>query len=133
MKKIVIAVIVCMSLFMGACKEKLVSTTYTIGCMGYQYGAVIPSDWQAVEDYFSSNVAYNKLIEFENKTVTENDAEALSYFDEQMKKVDTAYVCSLLSGDDYYIYGIATLGIDNQYRFIKALKFKEEGVEELDQ
>jgi major membrane immunogen (membrane-anchored lipoprotein) len=127
MKKVVIAVVVCMSLLLGACKDKLVSTTYTIGCLGYQYGAVNPSDWQAIEDYMSSNVTYNKLVTFENKTVTENDAEASAYFDTQMAKVDTAYVCSLMEGNDYYIYGIATQNTDGSYRYIKAMKFSENG------
>lgn len=128
MKKVVIAVIVCMSLFLGACKDKTVSTTYTIGCLGFQFGA---SDWQAVQDYFSSNVAFNQLVTFENKTVTENDAEALAYFDKQMEKVDTAYVCTLLTGEDYYIYGIATLDQNNNYRYIKAIKFMKDGAEEV--
>lgn len=131
MKKIVIAVIVCASLFLGACKEKLVSTSYTIGCLGYQLGAVVPSDWQAIEDYMSSNVAYNKVVTFENRTAPENDAEALDYFNNQMNKVDTAYICSLLSGEDYFVYGIATLDQDNSYRYIKAMKFMKDGVEEV--
>lgn len=131
MKKVVIAVIVCMSIFLGACKDKMVSTTYTIGCLGYQYGSVTPSDWQAIEDYFSSNVAFNKLVTFENKTATENDAEALAYFEKQMEKVDEAYVCGLLQGDDYYIYGIATKNTDDTYRYIKAVKFLKEGVVEV--
>jgi major membrane immunogen (membrane-anchored lipoprotein) len=127
MKKVVIAVVVCMSLLLGACKDKLVSTTYTIGCLGYQYGAVNPSDWQAIEDYMSSTVTYNKLVTFENKTVTENDAEAKAYFDTQMAKVDTEYVCSLMMGNDYYIYGIATQNTDGSYRYVKAMKFSENG------
>lgn len=131
MKKVVIAVIVCMSLFLGACKEKMVSTTYTIGCLGYQMGSVTPSDWVAIEDYFSSNVAFNKLVTYENKTTTENDAEALAYFNKQMEKVDVDYVCELLNEEDYYIYGIATLDQNDNYRYIKALKFKKEGVEEV--
>lgn len=128
MKKVIIAVVVCMSLFMGACKDKLVSTTYTIGCLGYQYSAVNPpSDLQAIEDYMFSTVTYNKLVTFENKTVTENDAEASAYFDMQMAKVDTAYVCSLMAGNDYYIYGIATQNTDGTLRYIKAMKFSENG------
>lgn len=117
-----------MSLLLGACKDKLVSTTYTIGCLGFQYSAVNPSsEWQAIEDYMSSKVTYNKLVTFDNKTVTENDAEASAYFDMQMAKVDTAYVCSLLKEDDYYIYGIATQNSDGSYRNIKAMKFSEDG------
>lgn len=127
MKKVVIAAVVCMSLLLGACKDKLVSTTYTIGCLGYQSAAVNPSDWQAIEDYMSSEVVYNKLITFENKTVTENDAEARSYFDSQMSKVDTAYVCSLMTGNDYYIYGIASQNSDGSYRYIKAMRFTKDG------
>ena len=127
MKKVVIAVVVCMSILLGACKDKLVSTTYTIGCLEYQYGAVDPSDFQAIEEYMSSRVTYNKLITFENKTVTENDAEASAYFDAQMAKVDTAYICSLMSESDYYVYGIATQNSDGTLRYIKAMKFTEDG------
>lgn len=128
MKKAVIAVMVCMSFFLGACKDKMVSTTYTIGCLGYQYSAVNPSsDWQAIQDYMSSNVTFNKLVTYENKTVTENDAEASAYFDSQMAKVDTAYVCSLLEENDYYVYGIATQNADGSYRYVKAMKFSENG------
>ncbi len=127
MKKVVIAVVVCMSIFLGACKDKLVSTTYTIGCLECQYGAVDPSDFQAIEEYMSSRVTYNKLITFENKTVTENDAEASAYFDAQMAKVDTAYICSLMSESDYYVYGIATQNSDGTLRYIKAMKFTEDG------
>ena len=76
-------------------------------------------------------MAFNKLVTFENKTVTENDAEALAYFDKQMEKVDTAYVCTLLTGEDYYIYGIATLDQNNNYRYIKAIKFMKDGAEEV--
>ena len=128
MKKAVIAVIVCMSLFLGACKDKTVSTTYTIGCLGFQYGSVNPSDWQAIQDYFSANVAFNKLVTFENKTVAENDAEARDYCEKQIVKLDTNYVCSLITEDDYYIYGIATQNADGSYRYIKAIKFKKDSV-----
>ena len=130
MKKVVIAVIVCMSLFLGACKDKMVSTTYTIGCLETQYGSVTASEWQSIEDYFSANVAFNKLVTFENKTASENDAEARAYCERQIVKLDTAYVCSLIAGTeiDYYIYGIETLNADGSSRYIKAIKFNKDGV-----
>jgi hypothetical protein len=131
MKKIVFVAIAVVALFLGGCKDKKITTQYTIGCLGYQYGASGESDWEAVDPYFQSHVDYNKIVEFEGKTTAENDAQAVKYFDEQMTKIDTAYVCSMFSGSDYFIYGIATLYASGNYRFVKAMKFQEGGAVEV--
>ena len=132
MKKIVFVTIAVLALCLGGCKEEKVTTQYTIGCLGYQTGSPDNSNWgEAVNQYFQSHVDYNKIVEFEGKSSAENDAQAVKYFDEQMAKIDTAYVCSMFSGSDYFIYGIATLYASGNYRFVKALKFQEGGAVEV--
>lgn len=74
---------------------------------------------------------YNKLITFESKTLAENDTKANQYFDEQVKKLDTAYVCSLMNASDYFEYGIATLNKDGGYRYLRLLRFTESGMTEI--
>ena len=112
MRKIVFVAIVCLSVVLGACKHS-VTTQYTIGCLGYQYGNLNPngSDWAELESYFKSNVK--------------------QLFNEQWAKIDTAYVCGLLFGSDYFIYGIATLNAGGDYRRIEAKKFTHNGVEDV--
>ena len=131
MKKIVFVTIAVLALCLGGCKEEKVTTQYTIGCLGYQFGSLEGSSWENIESYFNSQVDYNKIVEFEGKSSAENDAQAVKYFDEQMAKIDTAYVCSMFSGSDYFIYGIATLYASGNYRFVKALKFQEGGAVEV--
>ncbi len=131
MKKIVFVAILGVALLFGGCNKKLVSTQYTIGCLGYQYGSVEGSDWEELQSYFSSHVEYNKLITFESKTLAENDAKATQYFDEQVKKLDTGYICSLLNDLDYFEYGIATLNIDGSYRYVRLVRFEESGMTEI--
>jgi hypothetical protein len=130
MKKVVIAIIVCTSLFLISCKEKTITTKYTIGCIGFDSGNYDPTDWTAVEAYFSSQVAYNKTVTFEGKSLPENDAQALQYYNDQIEKLDTAYVCSLIKGTDSFIYGIQTLNKDGSYKVIGALQFQHDGTSE---
>lgn len=133
MKKIVFVAIAVAALCLGGCKDKKITTQYTIGCLGYQFGSPDESNWEAVDLYFQSHVDYNKIVEFEGISLAENDAQARAYYDEQMVKVDTAYVCSMLTGSDYFIYGIATLNASGDYRYIKAMKFQEGGAVEVTQ
>ena len=132
MRKIVFVAIVCLSVVLGACKHS-VTTQYTIGCLGYQYGNLNPngSDWTEHESYLKSNVKYNQLVSFEGNSLSENDKQARQLFNEQWAKIDTAYVCGLLFGSDYFIYGIATLNAGGDYRRIEAKKFTHNGVEDV--
>lgn len=130
MRKIIFAAIICLSVVLGACKHN-VTTQYTIGCLGYQYGSIEGSDWQTLENYFKTNVEFNKVVSFEGKSLAENDKQAREFFDEQMTKIDQAYVCTLLGGTDYYIYGIATLNAGGDYRYVKAMKFQPDGATEV--
>lgn len=130
MKKIVFVVIVGVALLLTGCK-KTITTQYTIGCLGYQLGSVQGSNWEELQSYFSSHVDYNKLITFESTSLAENDAKARQHFDEQIKKLDTAYVCTLLSSSDYFDYGIATLNANGSYRNIKVIRFSEKGTQVL--
>lgn len=131
MKKIVLVAIIGVALLFGGCNNKLVSTQYTIGCLGYQYGSIEGTDWDELQSYFSSNVEYNKLITFESKTLAENDAKAKQLFDDQLKKLDTEYICSLLNSIDYLDYGIATLNMDGSYRYVRLVRFEESGMTEI--
>ena len=126
MKKIVFVVIVGVALLFVGCK-KTITTQYTIGCLGYLYGSVQVSDMEGLQSYFSSHVEYNKLITFESTSLAENDAKARQYFDEQIKKIDTAYVCSLLNNSDYFDYGIATQTKHGEYQYIKVMRFEANG------
>ena len=130
MKKIVFVAIVCLSVMLGACHRN-VTTQYTIGCLGYQHGTAEGSQWQAVEEHFRSNAEYNKIVEFEGTSLSENDRQARQYFDEQIVNIDKDYVCSLLVGSDFFIYGIATPNAGGDYRFVKAVKFSPDGATEI--
>jgi len=127
MKKIVFAVVVCLSLVLTACKHEPVVTKYTIGCLANQYGAAEASDWQALVNYFEEKVDLNKIVEFESASLSENDAQAKNYYKEQMAKIDTAYVCSMLKEPDFYVYGIETVNADGTYRIVAATKFTASG------
>lgn len=131
MKKIIFSIIVGAALIFGGCEKKMVSTQYTIGCLGYQINPIHGSDWEEVETYFSSHVKYNKLVTFESASLAENDAKARQLLDEQLKLIDTEYVCSLIKGEDYFDYGIATINAGGEYKYIKVVRFNENGVNEL--
>ena len=130
MKKIVFVAIAALSLCFGGCKDK-VTTTYTIGCLGYLHSTMGATEWQALQEYFISHVDYNNLVSFDGVSLAENDAQARKYYDEQMAKIDIPYVCALLSGSDYFIYGIATLNASGDYRVVKAMKFMPGGATEV--
>ena len=49
MKKVLFAIVVCLSMVLTGCKDKTISTTYTIGCLEYQYGSVQGSEWNALQ------------------------------------------------------------------------------------
>lgn len=131
MKKIVLVFIVGASLLFGGCRHETFTTQYTIGCLGYQYGSVQGSDWDELLSYFSTNVEYNKLVTFESTSLAENDAKAKQLLNEQHEKIDAAYVCSLLHSSDYFDYGIATLNASGSYRYIKVIRFSENGTQEV--
>ena len=131
MKKIVLVFIVGASLLFGGCRHETFTTQYTIGCLGYQYGSVQGSDWDELLSYFSTNVEYNKLVTFESTSLAENDAKAKQLLNEQLEKIDAAYVCSLLHSSDYFDYGIATLNAGGSYRYIKVIRFSENGTQEV--
>ena len=131
MKKIVFVVIVGVALLLTGCK-KTITTQYTIGCLGYQLGSIQGTNWDELQSYFSSHVDYNKLITFESTSLAENDAKARQHFDEQIKKLDTAYVCTLLSSSDYFDYGIATQTKHGEYQYIKVMRFETNGSHLLD-
>lgn len=131
MKKIVLIFIVGAALLFGGCRHETFTTQYTIGCLGYQYGSVQGSDWDELQSYFSTHVEFNKLVTFESTSLAENDAKAKQLLNEQLEKIDAAYVCSLLHSSDYFDYGIATLNASGSYRYIKAIRFRESGTQEL--
>ena len=131
MKKIVFAIILGAVLIFGGCEKKMISTQYTIGCQGYQYGSPQGSDWEELQNYFSTHVKYNTLVTFESASLAENDAKARQLFNEQLEKIDTAYICSLLNSTDYFDYGIVTLTSNGEYRYIKVVRFTEDGTNEL--
>lgn len=89
MKKVVFAIIICTSLFLGACKEKTVTTKYSIGCLGFSANSADPSDWTTIENYFSSTVTFNTTVTFENTSEAQNDKEAKDLYNAQIKKLDT--------------------------------------------
>ena len=130
MKKIVFVAITFLALCLAGCNDKKVTTQYTIGCLGYQYGSIQGSDWEELEAYFKSHVAFNELVTYEGKSLAENDAQARQYFDEQMSKIDPEYICSLLHSSDFFIYGIATINAGGSYRIIKAMQVQENGMHE---
>jgi len=130
MKKVLFAIVVCLSMVLTGCKDKTISTTYTIGCLEYQYGSVQGSEWNALQTYFENNVTYNKIVTFENKTLSENDAEAVQLYRGQVAKLDKEYVCSLLSDTDFFVYGIAKRNADGTYTRLGAIRFSENGAVE---
>ncbi len=109
----------------------MISTEYTIGCLGYQINPLHGSDWDEVQTYFSSHAKYNKRVTLESTSLAENDAKAKELLDEQLKLIDTEYVCSLIHGEDYFDYGIATINAGGDYRYIKVVRFKEYGTYEV--
>ena len=131
MKKAIFLAVVSLALIFTACKDKTVTTQYTIGNLGFQSGSVEGSQWEELQTYFQTNVEYNKVVEFEGKSLAENDAQARDLYQKQIEKIDDAYVCSLLQSTDYFIYGIATLTASGVYRIIKAIKFSADGTEEV--
>jgi len=130
MKKVVFVAIALLTLCLTGCKDMTVSTQYTIGCLGFESGAIESSDWDAIEDYFKSHVAYNEKVTYEGRSQSDNDGMARQYYDEQMAKIDTSYVCTLLANTDSFVYGIATLNASGTYRKVKAMTFRHDGVVE---
>lgn len=95
-------------------------------------GSMEDTQWADVESYFSTHVEYNQHVVFEGKSLAENDAQAKELYQSQVEKLDKEYVCSLIKGGDYFIYGIATINMDGSYRIIKAMRFQEDGVTEIE-
>ena len=91
------------------------------------------SQWATLEDYLASTVTLNKTVSFENTSEAQNDKEAKDLYNEQIKKLDTEYVCSLLKDPDYYIYGIYTLNPDGTQRIVGAMRFEQNGASEVTQ
>lgn len=133
MKKVIFAIIICASMFLGACKEETVTTQYSIGCIGFSANSANPSDWETLENYFASTVSYNTTITYENNSKSENDKKAKDFYNEQLNKLNTEYVCSLLKEPDYFIYGIYTLNADGSHRILGALRFDPDGTSEVTQ
>ena len=133
MKKIALFAIVCATLLLGSCRHEIFEIDYSIGCVGFQYGSIQGSEeeWNMLLDYFETNVECNKIVTFEGKSLAEADAKARQFYDEQLKKIDTAYICSLLHYTDYYDYGITTKTTDGSNRNIKVTRFEESGAHEL--
>ena len=131
MKKVIIVAMTLLAFCFGGCKEKTVSTQYTIGCLEHVTSGDSESQWEELVSYFQSHVVYNDLVTFEGISLAENDAQARQYFDEQIAKIDKAYICSLISSTDYFVYGIATMNASGTYRYVKAMKFWAEGTEEI--
>ena len=65
MKKAIFMAVVSLALVFTACKDKKVTTQYTIGNLGYQSGSVQGSQWTELQDYFGKTVEYNKIVDFE--------------------------------------------------------------------
>ena len=130
MKKIALFAIVCATMLFGGCRHETFTIDYAIGCVGYQYG-IQGTDWENLQSYFETNVEFNKIVTFEGKSLAEADAKARQYCDEQLKKIDTVYVCSLLHNTDYYDYGITTQTANGGDRKIKVMRFEESGAHEL--
>ena len=133
MKKIALLIVLSVTLLFGGCRHEIFTTQYTIGCFGSQSGSVQGSqeEWNELEAYFSNHVEYNKLVSFESSSLAENDAKARQLLNEQLVKTDTAYVCSLLHSTDYFDYGIATLNANGEYRFIRIVRFDENGIRDV--
>ena len=133
MKKIALFAIVCATLLFSGCHHETFTIDYSIGCVGYQFGSIQGSDEERNEliNYFETNEEFNKIITFEGKSLAEADAKARQYFDEQLKKINTAYVCSLLHNPDYYDFGITTRTATGNSRDIKVIRFEESGAHEL--
>lgn len=123
MKKIVFVIVVCLSVVLCACKQEPVITKYTIGCFEY-YGS---SNWNEIQNYLAGKVDFNKIVEFEGASLSQNDAQARNYYNEQIAKIDKEHVCSMLKESDYYVYGIKTVNADSTYRYIAATKFTASG------
>ena len=133
MKKIILFAIVGATLLFGGCRHETFTIEYSIGCMGYQSGSIQGSEleWNKLVDYFNTHVDYNKNVTCEGESIAEADAKARQYCDEQLQKIDTAYVCSLLHSTDYFDYGINTQTANGSYRYIKVMRFEENGAHDL--
>lgn len=118
-KKIFLGILT-VAFLLVSCKDKTITTQYSVGCLGFNTSAMSDSQWAALEDYLSKTVIYNKMVSYEGKDLSETDIQAVTMFYDQMKKIDTAYVCSLIQDPDNFIYGVRTLKADGTYRILKA-------------
>lgn len=130
MKKGIYLVILTISILLFSCGKKEITTQYSIGCIGFSTSQLSDSQWQQLEDYLNSVVSYNKVINFESKSISENDKKAADYFATQMESIDAEKLCSYIVEPDYFIYGIRTLNSNGSYRIIKAVKFYSESYED---
>ena len=80
MKKILTFCVITVAILLSSCKDKTITTDYTIGCIGY-YSVDPASDWVGFEEYMQSVADYNMVVHFTNKTLAENDAQALASID----------------------------------------------------
>lgn len=127
MKKILVLCIVTLSILFSSCKDKTITTDYTIGCISY-YAYAPESNWTGFQDYMKSVVDYNLVVHFTNTTIAENDAQAIAYFDDQLSKIDYTQACSFIKDPDKLVYGIARFDeIGNAYT-LKSVTFTESGI-----
>ncbi|MCQ2277174.1 MAG: hypothetical protein MJZ87_09565 [Bacteroidales bacterium] len=127
MKKILTFCVITVAILLSSCKDKTITTDYTIGCIGY-YSVDPASDWVGFEEYMQSVADYNMVVHFTNKTLAENDAQALAYFDEQSGKVNYVQACSFIHGVDELSYGIARYNEIGDISILKSVTFTANGV-----
>lgn len=127
MKKILVLCIAILSILFTSCKEKTITTDYTIGCISY-YAYAPESNWTGFQDYMNNVVDYNIVVHFTNTTLVENDAQAIAYFDDQLSKIDYTQACSFIKDPDELVYGIARYNEIGEITTLKSVTFTENGV-----
>ncbi len=126
MKRILTLCLIFTAVLLTGCKKETITTTYTIGCIGYNTSSA--SDWTGFEEYMSSVTTYNQLVSFINTSLAENDTEAAEFFNAEVAKVNTATACSFIGNEDYLVYGIARQAADGEITTIQSVTFTSNGI-----
>ncbi len=130
-KKLTLTFCVLCAIFISGCQDKQVTNHYSIGCLAYS-GNMQYSNWNAFEEYISTQAEYNTIISFTSNTKEENDKKAIAYFDEQVSHLDTDSLCTFIAFGDYIVYGVGYSIDEESFYILKGLTFGNGGVSEYD-
>lgn len=127
MKRIVSFCLIICALIVVGCKDKSITSFYSIGCM--DFSGELTSDWTGFQHYMDSLTVYNENVSFTNKTIEENEQQAKAFFDEQYNKIKADEACAFIAPGDCVVYGIGSSIDSVSFDVLKGVRIYADRIE----